>query len=226
MFIPTEYRKGHPELFTVAIHSLLGVYGYHSHGDAIIKITEKDKYGRTLFYYRENERSEHLLIAQKSDDVYIYYYPDFNFISTEYTSYFSEQTILEFKNKNDWNKPLDNSKFIKQKIVRIKTRYNLDKNDREKIFRKATNYNGDENISRLDIYSTSDEHGKKLFFCAGRNLIQNVGYEIDIVAIIDAYGSCDFATCFMKLTDRYNYQHDLKAFKELNNWSEPWEIPR
>jgi hypothetical protein len=220
MLIPIEYRKEHPELFTEAIHSLLGVKGYHSHGDAIIKIMEKDEYDRVLFYYREDEMSEHLLIAQKSDGVYVYYYPDFNFISHSYSlPDFSEQAILELKDKNDWNKPLDESKSIKQNITRIKPEYSLDKDLIEEIFEKAIDYSGKETISRgYNMYLTSDENGKKLFLCLGVIPYGNRDW-IYLAIIINADGSCDLATCFMKLTDLYNYQHDLKAFKELNNWT-------
>ena len=226
--IPLEYRGQHPELFTVAIHSLLGVRGYHSHFDASIKIVEEDKYGRTLFFYDEFNATPpyYLLIAQKTDATYAYYYPNFHFISRDLDTSFAEQVIQELKDKNDWNKPLNKNELIFQRIVRKKTGYRLNEKDRENIFRKAIGYNGDTRISRSDIHLTTDKYGKRLFYSQGVTPDHNSG-RIYLAIIINADDSYDLETCFMKITDRFNnYQHDLKAFKELNNWSEPWAIPR
>ncbi|MDR2580941.1 MAG: hypothetical protein LBC85_08120 [Fibromonadaceae bacterium] len=214
MLIPLEYRGKHPELFTEAIHSLAGIRGYHSHGDAYVRIVEEDEYGRILFYYGEDEYDSYRLIAQKSDGAYVYYYPDFNFISRSIGTSFSEQDIPELKDKNDWNKPLDESKFIKQKIVRIKAGHGLSKKNKEEIFRETTGGN----VKRsFDSYLTSDKYGKKLFgLWSG---------ELRLFVIINADDSCDLATCFIKFTD-HNYQQELKEFKELNNWNEPWATPK
>jgi hypothetical protein len=227
-WVPLRYRSNHPELFTEAIHSLLKIRGFHQYTDAGIEIIEKDRYGRILFSYSEDSQARYLLIAQKADSTYVYYYPDFNFISIEYyrNTFFSEQDILKLKDRNDWNKPLDENKFIKQKIARIKASYDgkaranykLNENYAEKILRNATGYNGSETIYGYSEYLTSDEYSRKLFYCLG--WIPNGGGfdKVHLAIIINADGSYDLATCFMVLKDFYNYQHELKEFKELHNW--------
>jgi len=75
-------------LFTVAIYSLLGARGYtpeyHGYVPTDIKVLEEDDYGRVLFAYCEDQNGTvtTLLIIQKSDEKYSYYYPDYNFISS------------------------------------------------------------------------------------------------------------------------------------------------
>jgi hypothetical protein len=216
--IKPSYPGKHPELFTVAIHSLIVARGFSVSGPpAGIRILEEDDYGRILFYHSEGVYNNHRLIAQKSDNTYVYYYPDFNFISTDF-----RQKTMELKEKNDWNRPLDKSKLIKQRIVKKKARYRLSRNNGEKIYREATGYNGNTRIFRESRYITSDKYGKKMLFTCGRI----PGSEwICLLVIINADGSCDLATCFTRLTESFHYQHELKAFKELNGWSEPWAYP-
>jgi hypothetical protein len=219
-----KYPGKYPELFTVGIHSLIRARGFSVSGPpAEIRIIEKDKYGRVLFYYSEGVYNNHRLIAQKSDNTYVYYYPDFNFISTDF-----RQATIELKNKNDWNKPLDESKFIKQRIVRKKAKYRLNKDIGEKILREAIGYNGNATIFHSSRYITSDRYGKKMFRCQGR-IPEDSNYNnkwIGLVVIINADGSCGLTTCFTRLTEPHHYQYELKAFKELNGWVEPWVIPR
>jgi len=222
-----KYTGDHSELFTVAIHSLINVRGYVINAPPVsIRIIEKDEYGRVLFYYVEGLSRDYRLIAQKSDSTYVYYYPNFNFISGSYKTPISEQAILEFKEKNDWNKPLDESKFIKQRIVRKKAKYRFNKDTGEKIFREAIGYNGSATIFQSSRYITSDKYGKKMFRCLGE-VPKDSNYNnkwTGLLVIIDIDGSCDLATCFTRLTVPYHHQHELKAFKELNNWSEPWVV--
>ena len=114
------YHGEYPELFSVAINSILGTAGYGSDGelvfDSAIGLVEEDSYGRILFiYYECNEISQYsLVICQKSDDNYAYFYPDYNFISISIEEYLYDYEVLEavdsfpvdeieeLKTKNDW----------------------------------------------------------------------------------------------------------------------------
>lgn len=84
------YYEGHDyDLFSVAVNSLLGVNGYGGKGSGPkIQVIEEDNYGRKLFSYLGDGlgNSYSLLICQKSDDKYAYYYPDFNIISAVHNS--------------------------------------------------------------------------------------------------------------------------------------------
>ena len=89
---PAEYIGEYPELFTVAINSLLGVRGYSLSGghQPTITILEEDDYGRVLFEYREGGFSyPSRLIMQKAENGYAYFYPYYNFILRYLTSAFS-----------------------------------------------------------------------------------------------------------------------------------------
>lgn len=79
------------------------------------KIIETDDYGRILYSYTTYnailnvENCTATVICQKIDDDYIYFYEDVCYI----VSGISEQTIDGLKEKNDWNKELDESKLSK-----------------------------------------------------------------------------------------------------------------
>src|SRR5690554_6153268 len=91
----TEYKGEFPQLYSVATHSILGNLGYADHTDSIITIIEEDGFGRILFSYTEETTTYSILILQKSDEVYSYYYEDYNFISKEFqigNNYFSTRS--------------------------------------------------------------------------------------------------------------------------------------
>ena len=62
----TEYKGEFPELYSVAINSVLGNIGYEAHTDSIIAIIEEDGFGRILFSYTEERMTYSILIIQKS----------------------------------------------------------------------------------------------------------------------------------------------------------------
>jgi len=71
----------YPELFTVAVRSMLGVGDLTVRGSGGVTIIEVDDYGRVLFEYTEaccGHSSR--LIMQKTDGDYVYFYPYYNFI--------------------------------------------------------------------------------------------------------------------------------------------------
>jgi hypothetical protein len=93
------YEGEYPELYTVAINSLLGQRGFSFHsGPAIwdpnIRILEKDDFGRILFTYSEDPfprvSTFNILISQTSDENYVYFLPHYNFLS-----YDAENRLLE-----------------------------------------------------------------------------------------------------------------------------------
>ena len=97
------YSGFHPELFTVAVRSLLSTDG----GDMrrylpTIDILEKDNYGRTLFEYSSDGISARL-VMQKVEGEYAYFYPYYNFIlntrraisRTEHTPDFQDDQMRE-----------------------------------------------------------------------------------------------------------------------------------
>ena len=94
------YYGVHPELYTVAINSLLGRRGFSLEkdrtitSDSWVRLVEEDDFGRILFTYTEHDspagRTFNLLISQKSDENYVYFLPHYNFLS-----YRHEERLLD-----------------------------------------------------------------------------------------------------------------------------------
>ena len=76
-----------------------------------VQVKEQDEYGRVLFSYTthsgitEQEQTA-WVICQKHTSKYVYYYEDLN-----YTFSNEDEAIASLKQKNDWEKPLDEQKF-------------------------------------------------------------------------------------------------------------------
>lgn len=83
--------------------------------DAKCTVIEEDSYGRTLFSYSTmniitDNKDTVLVIFQKNDRDYIYFYEDICYIDA--TS--NEAEIEYFKYINDWNKAFNSEKFSKR----------------------------------------------------------------------------------------------------------------
>lgn len=92
-----------------------------------VELLETDAYGRTLFRHRVRvgERTDDwqidtylttLVICQKKDEQMAYYYPDFCWLgklSEQSGTYaeFTEEEIALIKERNDWDKPLENERM-------------------------------------------------------------------------------------------------------------------
>ncbi len=232
------------DLFSVALNSLLGVSGYSGKGATPkIIIIEEDSYGRKLFSYQSDGfvAAYSVLICQKSDDNYAYYYPDYNFISAEYKSnvnvesLFTTEEINELKQLNDWNKEIDEEKCVKVKIIKEKKNTKITK-ETEKKFRYLmreiatdTGYKGDDTLFRNAILCTTDDYGRKLYYvngvgydAYGEGVSPNsVSRDFHLVVIFNPDGTFDEIKCVIELTDYYKYQTQVKNFKGLNNWNHP-----
>ena len=140
-----QYNGDYGDLYTVAVCNIFGAKGYFSDGeyvcDPIIEIIETDNYGRTLFYY--SERGPFgcaIVIMQKSDDEYVYYYQDdcympyYNVDCAYYFDFreiFSDEDINTLKERNDWNKEINVELCTKTQIIIRKTDGNLDIKENE-----------------------------------------------------------------------------------------------
>lgn len=236
------YEGENKDLYSVAVDSLLGSRGYNMiNGEAfidpIITILEEDEYGRILFYYFEDSQiSTHsLLICQSSDDEYAYYYPDQNYISAP-TEEFSNDDIADLKEKNDWNKEINKAKCVKVKLMQKKIQPRISKDMKKKfdiLCQKVATENGckgeEPTVFRYADYCTSDNYGRKLYYVWGVHRdVKGEGISpnsqtmyFDLVMVFNPDDTYDETICVMKLEDKYNYQEDLKAFKDLNNWNKP-----
>ncbi len=217
--IENDYHGKYPELYSVAINSLLGARGYAQDErkyDSEITIMESDQYGRTLFFYYEGKEvsSYSLIISQESTDNYTYFYPDVNFISASEND-FPQAEIEELKRKNDWDKPIVPEKCIKVEVVRKKEKGPINNNKLIELYNKALGEDA-YGLSAI-IFFTTDDYNRSIYLGYGKSSKRRY-----VVMLFNADGSYDESKCIMELTDLYRYQDELKSFKELNNWNKPY----
>lgn len=248
LFTPYKGYKGENEdLYTEAIYSLLGNRGYYLEGEIIddseIVVIEEDSYGRTMFsYFEKNEISSFsYLIAQKTEDGYVYFYPDFNFISSDYdypyendNVIFSTDEINTLKSLNDWNLPLNESKMVCYKITNLKDKpeSKIPEETFEVLLKSLSrqfNYLGDDTLYRYSEYFMTDDYGRTMYYVygVGRDAEgtgvspDSILQEFNAVVIIQSDGTYDLNESILNLTSLQEYQNDLKAFKFLNGWNQP-----
>ena len=227
--IDVTYNGEYPELFTVAINSLLGVVGYTA-GHMLqpeLELLEEDDYGRQLFSYFEDRRTStfSLIIAQKEINGYVYFYPHDNFIAITSqnpwmltSNDFSEDEINKLKEVNNWNQPMDCSECVRVKVVRQKE----DGPISDRILSRAYNHALGEdaqrgfggNMSNI-IFFRTDDYGRSIYLGIGRFLSNRF-----VVMLFQPDGSFDEVKGIMELQDTQNYQSQLRDFKELNDWNQ------
>lgn len=240
---PFEYSGNNSDLYTEAINSILGAEGFNKHAEStmnnpFIKVVEEDQFGRKMFLYKERfaltEYSDNyfLLIAQKTENGFVYFYPDFNFTlcetiveaesndstENEITYFdgqdgyyhlvgFSNSQIVELKKNNDWGVEINNGKCIKQKVSNQKEDPLTPKEKNElykEIFEKSRN------DSYLYInYVTTDDEGKLLYFVK-KQIAELNDYRMIIIDGDKQYNQ--------KINDVMAYQEQLAAFKREHNW--------
>ena len=215
-----DYQGDYPELYSIAINSVLGARGYLNDGrgprSSEITIMEEDSFGRKIFLYFEMKMisTYSLHISQTINDQYAYFYPDFNFISGP-TDEFSEEAIEALKRKNDWDMEIDLSKCVKAEIVRRKGSGPLGSSQILPLYRKALGE--DAHGNPLIVYFITDDYGRSMYLGYG---LFSIGRHI--VMMFNPDGSYDENIGYFELTDLFSYQEELKQFKELNNWNQPW----
>jgi len=224
-----------------------------------IVVVDEDAFGRRLFACRNEVFTAYskmggsggevfgIFVTQKTDEEYVYFYPDYNFIIYPYErnpggeepSYEDELTLLsqnyaisndieKLKQKNDWEKPFDESMCVEVKVSRTDRDYEsrlankplISDEARQKAYKQvlpqAVFYPG------LFYYLTSDEYDRHIYFFRG--LDENDEYTKSYVVMFNKDGSFDSKNGIMEITDLWNYQDDLKAFKERNGWDCPIDI--
>lgn len=217
-----EYTGEYPALYTEAIHSLLWTKGISSKADIIcdplIKKLEEDNYGRILFEYSEKAfisdfAFSSLIVLQKEDSDFVYFYEDFNFIckgkeTVNSKVEFNEREINELKVLNDWNNELDLSKCIKKEIIYKKKNSPLD----DKIFDEIFSIYKDFDY-HITYYLTEDKNGK--FLCYSRLTMRDKDYYYKYVVVLV---EPDLSYFIFEPTLYFNYQQELRDFKIQHNW--------
>ncbi len=138
---PDGYTGEHKDLYSQVMSTVLYVRGYHVEGELSYALhvcpLESDNYGRRLFAYYEYNGSLSILVSQKTEGEYVYYYPDFAHLNIRIESddelrtgelssdawvklmisrYSFDEEVGLLKERNDWNKPLVDAGMEKAKI--------------------------------------------------------------------------------------------------------------
>lgn len=231
-----EYYGSYVNLNTVVLNSVIGLYSLE---DSRIELMDQDDFGRQMFIYLGNSSVASmqgliaLFICQKADKAYAYYYPDDCFLlyqsdsprwmlhgkklSDKVFELMSAEDLESLKEKNDWGKPLDETRCDKKPITR-RHKEGTVKRDYKLAFYSAIGYAiTNERVSTGD-YLTSDGYGRHIYY-SGIQPGANGQYGINYIVMYYPDGHFDY----IKITDLLNYQDQMKAFKARNNWNKPIE---
>jgi len=223
------YPGHHPELFSIAINSILGARGFQVGGlpggtgiNATTRVIDEDNYERILFSYGEGDIS--YVIMQKVDEDYVYFYPHYNFISfqgvwlsweeRQHSRRITDEDLEELKKANSWNKEMsDSSKFVRVRIVRRKEDGPISD---DKLVRASHLIFPERNSTRTQIITNTiflrtDRYGRAIYSFGG------------YAALFQPDHSFDIETGILEITDRFNYQTELRLFMEANGWDTPFE---
>lgn len=234
------YNGDNPELYTVAWKNIPNINGFISNGevlyDAEVEILETDKYGRIMFSYSEDiyGDSAHILIMQHSDSERAYYYPDDCYV---YTKLFSSldlnsKEIIELKQLNGWNEPLDESQCESTAIVRKKPEGKIKVNNSyfEQIVREyhenSDRYVHPKNISfvRFFEFFDSDDYGRELYVVYTDfdeyTAKTEIAYTFIFLVVVNPDKSYDPSTVVI-IEDPNNPRDEVKQIKLQNGWNTP-----
>ncbi|HAN21305.1 MAG: hypothetical protein A2Y15_07315 [Clostridiales bacterium GWF2_36_10] len=228
----SRYKLDNPEFFTEATSSLLGVRGDEFDQTCLI---ESDEYGRGMFAYNsyssDSKKVFALLIYQKKDNKYIYYYSDCNYLvkpidehyetsipSEEIERYFTKEDIEQLKSLNDWNKELDENKYFRTKIYKEKDDP-ISEDSVKKAF--STKRNSQEFNSGYSFFLSSDENDNSIYFVRGFD--KNYNLTKSYIIFFDSKGNFNEVNGIEEVTDIWNYTQQLSDFKEKNGWKKTYK---
>lgn len=238
--MPEDHYSGdYPELFTVAISSLLGARGYSTSEifhEALILVIDEDSYGRIMFYYTEDSEisSFNLLISQSSSETHVYFYPHFNFISLPldeiyfernvygiFNVIFPEEMVEKLKQRNDWERPLNLEQAISVEIVRAKPTGPIPRAILREAHRESLGEHARGTVHYR--YFNSDNYGRSIYVFSKRvnARSESVSGNHHAVVLFQPDGTFDENLGVMELTDWFHYQEELKEFMEKNDWNQP-----
>jgi len=249
-----EYTGNYPELFSVAISSILGARGYADdespwRAEPRISILEEDNFGRVLFMYSEDSfvrRREaddgsirtmvtprHIhIIVQKVDGDYVYFYPHYNLILGRmgrggvFDIYFEDVPRISDEDFDAFKEANSWNQEMSDDSVFDRVRIVRRKEDGPLSSNQLAE-------ARLEIFPDA-EAGRRLLpnwivFLRmdryGRSIfVRSRDYE-HVVVLFQPDHSLDTETSVLRITDMFNYQTELRLFLEANGWNTTWVEP-
>jgi len=229
-----RFMRDNLNIKVAARESLLGVYG-HIEDEAMI--LERDSYGRIMFaFYGQNilhdERVLAIVILQKTEDNYSYFYDGSNFIKTRFhgniksdwnATYvlgnFDSVKISVLKDSNDWDKPLNEAIMFKVPITTKKI-HPLSTKQLRNIYTGLSEHIDYGSCVVLSI----DKNGLILYLMNGMRFSENSDgtiYGPAYLVMLDKDENVIPGTGIQQLDESLfdNYLEFLNAFKMANGWS-------
>lgn len=223
---PVIYKKNDTDLYSVAIHSLAGVY---SSGLDEILVLDEDEYGRKLFFANLGRSSllgdiSGIFISQNTDVSYAYYYEDRNYIIksgsvnkvSKETVYgrFSPEEINTLKAQNDWGKEARSRECFK--VPKTGDKFYL----RDELSDEKINSVGETIFIKKkgDTPMCEDSFGSLIWFMQGYVSDEPKTMKYYVV-FFNADGTVKGDDAIMEIKDIWDYRDQLIAFKEVNHWN-------
>jgi len=226
-----EYRGNYPELYSVAISSILGARGYMEGppggAQPIISVLERDRFGRVMFSYDEDRTisSYNRVIVQKVEGDYVYFYPHYNFISSsrEYNWRFTPEDTNALKEQNNWNEEMsDSSEFVRVRIVRQKEEGPISTRLLSAAYREAFPDSNANRPASLMIFLRSDNYGRAVYLGVGTGSEWRGSF---VAFVFKPDHSIDLEVGTLDILDVNSYQTELRLLMEANGWNTPWAEP-
>ncbi len=196
-----------------------------------LEVIEEDSFGRVLYKFMSYSRALGelnddqiwtMLICQKSDKNYTYYYENYSFILSGGDDDFENAEIEKLKVWNDWNKDLDDSKMTK--VINDYSPYgrlSLSYDEYDEISINIASYISFDDESKLYLDLIAIDANLKYFFII-REYSSNENEVIlgaSYFAILNQDFMIESNDCVIKILDIVNCQADMAKIKERCNWT-------
>ena len=235
------YTGKHPNLYTVAINSVLYTSG-HSFGadrymNSKIEIIDEDEYGRTIFTYSENYYGKgyddvmtfrSLLVCQHANKNEVFYYEDVNYMikpqasNSEKIEDFSNEEIETLKELNDWNEELNLTKCIKKAIIKNKPDIPYKEEIENKIVEEFDLDSYDKEYYIREDFLTHDSNNTNFIIYGYVSSVANDNkYQVDVfyIGLVEVKDNKLAKISFFVPSNVYDCKEEFIEFKKANNWS-------
>jgi hypothetical protein len=224
------YRGTFPELHIIAIETVIGTVGDEMNR---IIVLDEDRYGRKLFAYLgrayfnrelDNPYSLAIIIAQKTNDQYAFYYDANNYIvvtiESKYNdldegkvySHFTQDEIDTLKITNEWDQPINETRLFRLDVLRKKKYSQFDIRDLRPFVSK---FEGEILNSYILCYST-DQNGKTILAVMTKD--KNSKYR-NYLVMLERDGNLVSEKSIVEITDQFENTNFIKDFKISNDWA-------
>lgn len=225
-FPSSVYRSGRSDLFAVACYSV--PFLHSSREFDRVEVIEKDKFGRVLYKYTSNSdalfeyNGNHicaLLICQKTDKKYAYYYENYSFIISMGDDTFNESDIQRLKELNDWGMELVSEKLSKvlNSFGPYGTQSFFEPEKAEDVVKSYLDLQTSP-LFFTDLIAMDAEN--RIFYVLREYNKSAKGYVFGktYFVISDKAFNIDSDSSIMIVDDIINCQEDMQSFKDRNNW--------